>query len=207
MATIPILKADGAKAGDLDLADEVFGVEINPVCVTQAVHNYLANQRQGTHATKTRGKVSGGGKKPWKQKGTGRARQGSIRAPQWRGGAIIFGPQPRDYSYKLNRKVRQAAIRMALSDMAQEGRIIAVESYGLKDPKTARMAEVLEKVGVTGPALILTDATDSNLVLSARNLPYVSCIHPESPNIYELLTHDFLVGSPAQIKRLEEVFG
>ncbi len=203
MAKIKIRKPNGAEAGMLDLSDEVFGVEPKEASIRAALNNYMANQRRGTHATKTRGFVSGGGKKPWKQKGTGRARQGSIRAPQWRGGAIIFGPSPRDYSYKINRQVRQEAIRSALSEFVRGNRLVAVDDFGLDAPKTRQFVETLKALGIAGRVLLFTEPGDANLLRSARNLSKVDCVSVESPNIYDLLTHDFVLAKASTLKRLE----
>lgn len=206
MATIKVKTADGGDAGSLELNDAVFGVEPNLRCVRAAVNQYRANQRAGTHSTKTRAFVSGGGRKPWRQKGTGRARQGSIRAVQWRHGAISFGPLPRDYAYRLNRKVKNKAICSALSELAKTERIIAVQDFGLEEPKTKRMAEILGKVGVAGSALLLSEGNEKNLALSARNLPLVCLSHVDNVNIYDLVIHDYLVATPAALKRIEGAF-
>jgi large subunit ribosomal protein L4 len=186
------------------VSDEVFGVEPNLQSVRAAVNNYLANQRRGTHATKTRGRVSGGGRKPWKQKHTGRARQGSIRAPQWRGGAIIFGPHPRDYSYRISRTVRQSAFCSVLSELVRGGRLIVIDQWGFEQPKTRRVVEILKSLGVEGKVLIFTEPGQRELLLSARNIAGVSLASVESPNIYDLLIHDYVVASRSSVKKLEE---
>ncbi len=206
MANLKIRTSEGSEAGVLELKDSVFGVEPSETDVRSALNQYLANQRRGTHSTKTRGMVSGGGRKPWKQKGTGRARQGSIRAPQWRGGAIIFGPSPRDYSYHVNRRVRQNALKSALSELVRGGRVLPVENFGLQEPKTKKVAGVLRALGVNGSVLLLTDPAERDLLRSARNLANVDCVSVESPNIYDLLTHDYLVATPGTLKRLEGRF-
>ncbi|MBI1783711.1 50S ribosomal protein L4 [Candidatus Sumerlaeota bacterium] len=206
MAKIAIKSPNGNDAGTLDLNDDVFGIEPDEGSVRAALNNYLSNQRRGTHSTKTRGFVSGGGKKPWKQKHTGRARQGSIRAPQWRGGAIIFGPSPRDYSYSVSKQVRQNAICSILSELARSQRLIAVEDFGLSAPKTKEMAKILSAIGVSGSALVLTEPTDTNVIVSARNIPSVSCVSVESPNVFDFLTHDYVVAKVSAIKRLEGVY-
>jgi large subunit ribosomal protein L4 len=206
MATVTILKSDGSQAGSLDLNDSVFGIEPNANCVRAAVAQYMANQRAGTHATKMRGAVSGGGRKPWKQKGTGRARQGSIRSPQWRHGAIIFGPQPRDYSYNINHKVKQQAFRSIWSDLIKNGRLVVVESFGISSPKTKMMVEALDKLGVDGTALLVTLATDEAAALSARNIPWVTMQNADNLNVYDLLTHDWVVVTQEVIKRVEATY-
>lgn len=197
----------GADAGTLDVADEVFGVEPNEHAVRQTLLAFQANQRQGTHSTKTRGMVSGGGKKPFRQKGTGRARQGSIRAPQWRGGAIIFGPQPRDYNQKVNRKVKRLALYSALSDLKAKDRILAVKSVDMAAPKTKEFEGFLQRLGLSGAdrVLILTADNDENLLLSARNLPNVLLTPVHNVNIFDLLICDYLVATAESIKKLEEL--
>lgn len=206
MAEIKIKKADGTDGGVLNVKDEVFGIEPNAMAVRATLDNYMAGQRRGTHSTKTRGMVSGGGKKPWKQKHTGRARQGSIRAAQWRHGAIVFGPSPRDYSYRINKKVRQSAYRSILSDFAREGRIIAIDDFGIGAPKTKDFVRLLDGLGAEGKVLLFTEPGDTLLLKSARNIPYVNCVSVESPNIFDLLTHDYLIARSSVIKRLEGVY-
>lgn len=206
MATLTIKKADGSQAGNLELSDAVFGVEPNAHVVRQAVHAYLCNQRAGTHKTKTRAEVSGGGKKPWKQKGTGRARQGSNRSPQWRHGAIIFGPRPRDYSQAVNKKVRAAAFRSIWSELLASGKLVVLDSFGLSAPKTRDLVAVLDKLGVDGTALIVTVKTDEAVALSARNLAWATSANAENLNVYDLLTHDYVVVTADVAKRVEEIY-
>ena len=209
MAMLTIKDAQGGEVGKLEAADAVFGVEPNVHAVRQALIAYEANQRAGTHSTKTRGYVSGGGRKPWRQKGTGRARQGSIRATQWRGGAIAFGPQPRDYSQKLNRKMKRLALHSALSDLRNENRITVLKSFDLSAPKTRPFDELLERVGVAGASrlLVLLAEPDDNVILSARNLPNVLVEPVQNVNVFDLLTCDHLVTTPEGIKKLEEQLG
>jgi large subunit ribosomal protein L4 len=206
MAEVTIKTTAGKDAGKLSLSDAVFGIEPNLNCVRAALDGYRANQRLGTHATKTRGQVSGGGKKPWKQKGTGRARQGSIRAPQWRGGAIIFGPNPRSYNVRVNQKVKATAIRSALSEFAKSGKLIGLDEVKLDAPKTKAVTEALKAIGAEGRVLLLTEGVDSALHLSTRNLSRVSCLPLDNINIYDLLTHDCVVATKSALKRLEEVY-
>ena len=206
MATIKVKTLDGKDSGSLDLSDAVFGVPANEQCIRSALNQFLANRRAGTHSTKTRGDVRGGGRKPYRQKGTGRARQGSIRAVQWKGGAVAFGPHKRDYSFHVNRKVKRAAIRSALSELARTERLIAIEEFGIKEPRTKRMAEILKSLEVEGKALLIDDKPDRAVVLSTRNLPGVHCIAADSPNIYDLITHDYVVATKAALKRLEEAY-
>jgi large subunit ribosomal protein L4 len=209
MATLTIKDAKGAEVGTLDAADAVFGIEPNLNAVRQSVLAYEANQRQGTHSTKTRSFARGGGRKPWRQKGTGRARQGSIRAPQWRGGAVVFGPTPRDYSQKVNRKTRRLALLSALSELRNANRITVVKNFELSRPKTAEFEELLGHIGAGDDAvvLILLAEPDENVVLSSRNLPFTNVLPVHNINIYDLLTCDRLVTTPEGIKKLEELFG
>jgi len=206
MASLTVINVQGAPTGSIEVRDDVFAIEPNVNCVRQALLAYEANQRQGTHSTKTRGMVSGGGRKPWRQKGTGRARQGSIRAPQWRGGAIIFGPQPRDYNQKVNKKVKRAALASALSDLARENRIKLVDALSLDEIKTKKFLGILEGIGVANEKriLVVTAQPDEKLLRSARNLPNVLVIPANNLNIYCLLTCDVLVTTPEAIKQIEE---
>ncbi len=205
MVSMKMHKADGGEA-PLELSDAVFAAEANAHCVRATVAQYLANQRAGTHATKMRGAVSGGGKKPFKQKGTGRARQGSSRSPLMRHGAIIFGPQPRDYSYRINRKVKQQAYRSILSELAAGGRLIAVEGFALDAPSTKKMDGALRGLGVDGPTLLVVDRADDVLALSVRNLPWVTMINVENLNVYDLLVHDWVVATAGALKQVEEQY-
>lgn len=209
MATLTIRDAKGAEAGTLDVSDSIFGVEPNKHAVRQALIAYEANQRQGTHSTKTRAHVSGGGRKPYKQKGTGNARQGSIRAPQWRGGAIIFGPSPRDYRQKVNKKVRRLALNSALSDLRNENRITVLKGFELTEPKTKEFVSLLDRVGVTAAqrVLVLVSGADDNVRKSAANLPSVLVSDVQNVNIYNLLTCDHLITTPESLKALEKQFG
>lgn len=195
--------------GKADVADAVFGVEPNLNAVRQTLLAYQANQRQGTHSTKTRAYVSGGGKKPFKQKGTGRARQGSIRAPQWRGGAIIFGPQPRDYRQKINKKVKSLALYSALSDLRSQNKIILVDDFKLSSPKTKDFVSVLKSLGIADSrqVLLLTGGQEETVLLSARNLDNVVILPVSGINIHVLLTSDHVLATTATIKKLEEVLG
>jgi large subunit ribosomal protein L4 len=206
MATLAIRDNKGAEAGSVEVSDDVFGIEPNRHAVRQTLIAYQANQRQGTHATKTRGQVRGGGRKPWKQKGTGRARQGSIRAPQWRGGAIIFGPTPRDYNQKVNRKVRRLALYSALSDLRSNEKITLIKEYGLSKPSTKSFVDLLGKLGVESARriLVLVSDQDDNLSKSARNLGTVIVSDIQNINIYNLLTCDHLVATPDTLKALEK---
>lgn len=209
MATLKIRDAKGGDAGSLDVSDAVFGVDPNKHAVRQALIAYLANQRQGTHATKTRGQVRGGGKKPWKQKGTGRARQGSIRAPQWRGGAVIFGPTPRDYRQKTNKKVRRLALYSALSDLRNQDRITVLQEFGITEPKTKHFVSLLSTLNVSGAQriLVLVSGKDENLDRAARNVGTVIVSDVSNVNIFNLLTCDHLITTPDTLKALEQQIG
>lgn len=206
MATLTIRDPKGAEAGSVDVSDAVFGIEPNRHAVRQTLIAYQANQRQGTHSTKTRGFVRGGGRKPWKQKGTGRARQGSIRAPQWRGGAVIFGPSPRDYNQKVNRKVRRLALYSALSDLRNLEKITVLKDFAMSAPSTKEFISLLDKIGVGAAqrVLVLVADYDDNLSKSARNLGTVIVSDIQNINIYNLLTCDHLVATPDTLKALEK---
>lgn len=209
MATLTVRDNKGADAGTLDVSDSIFGVEPNKNAVRQALLAYEANQRQGTHSTKTRAFVRGGGRKPWKQKGTGRARQGSIRSPQWRGGAIIFGPTPRDYRQKVNKKVRRLALNSVLSDLRNGNRITVIKGFGIDAPKTKDFIALLDRVGISQVQrlLVLTTGDESNVKKSAANLPSVLVSDVQSINVYDLLTCDHLITTPEALKALEKQFG
>lgn len=206
MATLTIRDPKGAEAGTVEVSDAVFGIEPNRFAVRQTLIAYQANQRQGTHSTKTRGEVRGGGRKPWKQKGTGRARQGSIRSPQWRGGAVVFGPQPRDYNQKVNRKVRRLALYSALSDLRNLEKITVLKDFALSKPSTKDFIALLDKTGVASAqrVLVLVSDYDDNLAKSARNLGTVIVSDIQNINIYNLLTCDHLVVTPDTLKALEK---
>jgi len=206
MPTVELLNQRGEIVGELQLREEVFGVEPNHTLMHQAVLSYLANQRQGTHSTKTRGEVRGGGRKPWRQKGTGRARQGSIRAPQWVGGGIVFGPRPRDYSFYLSKKERRAALRSALSAKLADGEIKVVEELKLDEAKTKKMEGILNSLGVVGKrTLIVTENADPLVILSARNLPYVvGIVEAKDLNTYDILSVENVIMTKRAVEILED---
>lgn len=206
MTTIEIKDASGKKAGTADLAASVFGIEPNVPVMHQVVRAQRASWRQGTHDTKTRGQVRGGGKKPWRQKGTGRARQGSIRSPQWTHGGIALGPKPRDYSYRLNKKVKRLALLSALSSKAQSGDIIVIDELKAAEYKTKTVVNMLTAIGADKKALIVTPAVDAKLVKSAANIPGVKTATADSINTYEVLNGGKFVISVDAAKKLEEVF-
>jgi large subunit ribosomal protein L4 len=206
MPTVELLNQKGEVVGELQLREEVFGVEPNRTLMHQAVLSYLANQRQGTHSTKTRGEARGGGRKPLRQKGTGRARQGSIRAPQWVGGGIVFGPRPRDYSFYLSKKERRSALRSALSAKLADGEIKVVEELKLDEPKTKKIEQVLRSIGVVGKkTLIVTEKADPLVILSARNLPYVvGIVEAKDLNTYDILSVENVIMTKKAVEIVED---
>lgn len=192
MATITIYDQTKKEVGSMDLAPEIFEVPVKPEILHLVVRSQLAAKRQGTHATKTRGMKRGGGAKPWRQKGTGRARAGSTRSPLWRGGGTTFGPQPRDYSFKVNKKVRRLALRMALTSRYSEEKLMVVKSIDLPEIKTKLFAEVAESLGLYKALVIVKDA-DNKLLLSARNIPGIKLISADQLNVYDILKHRQIV--------------
>ncbi|MFV0349696.1 MAG: 50S ribosomal protein L4 [Halodesulfovibrio sp.] len=203
MAVVKVYDQNKQEAGDITLAPEVFEVEVKPEILNLVVRAQRAAMRAGTHATKTRAEVSGGGAKPWRQKGTGRARSGSSRSPIWRGGAIIFGPQPRDYGFKVNKKVRRLAMRMALSSRLAAESLMVVKGIELAEVKTKLMAEVVGKLGL-GKALIIANGADEKLALSARNLPGITVQNVEQLNVYDVLRHKQLVLLEGAVEPVQE---
>ena len=206
MPNVALHNIAGENIGEIALSENVFGAEVNQYAVHEVVKAYLANQRQGTQSTKTRSEVSGGGRKPWRQKGTGRARQGSTRSPQWTHGGIALGPKPRDYSFRLNKKVKRLALLSALSSKAQSGEIVVVDKIEAAEYKTKTVANMLTAVGVTKKALIVTPAVDAKLVKSAANIPGVKTTTADNINTYEVLNGGKFVISVDAAKKLEEVF-
>ncbi|MFI3174657.1 MAG: 50S ribosomal protein L4 [Bacillota bacterium] len=205
MANVAVMNMSGKEVGKMDLNDAIFGVEVNEHVLHMAVVQYLANQRQGTQSTKTRAEVRGGGRKPWRQKGTGRARQGSIRSPQWVGGGVVFAPKPRDYSFKLNKKVKRLALLSALSTKVKDGQIIVLDELSLGEVKTKEMAKVLENIKC-GKALIVMDGVNKNVMLSTRNIPDVKTASPNTINVYDILKYNTLVVTKEAIAKIEEVY-
>ena len=206
MPKVDVLSVDGKKVKELELNENVFGIEPNENIVHSAVVNYLANQRQGTQNTKTRAEVSGGGRKPWRQKGTGRARQGSIRAPQWIKGGIALGPRPRSYSYKINKKEKRLAIKSILSSKVAEKELVVLDKLELKEIKTANMIKVLNNVKAEGKTLILLPANNENVQKSARNIEGVKTLTVDTINAYDLVKYNNLVVTEDTVKKLEEVY-
>ena len=196
----------GKQVGQIELSDAVFGIEPNAAVVHDVVKNHLANCRQGTQSALTRAEVSGGGRKPWRQKGTGRARQGSTRAPQWTHGGIVFAPKPRDYSYTLNKKTRRLALKSALSAKAAEEAIVVIDAIKMEAPKTAEFAKFLNAVGVEGKALVVTAAADQNVVKSGRNIPGCEITFANLLNVYDVVNAKKLVVDQAALQKIEEVF-
>ena len=207
MPKVAVYNMAGAQVGEIELSDSVFGIEPNEAVVHQVVKAQLANRRVGTASTKTRGMVRGGGKKPWRQKGTGRARAGSRRSPLWRGGGTVFGPHPRDYSIKLPKKVRRLALKSVLSDKVNNGEIVVLEALSFEEPKTKRIIEVLNALNVFGKALVVTADGDINVTKSARNIPGVKPLRADFINVYDLLAYDKLVITKDAVAKVEEVYG
>ena len=206
MPKIDVYDINGKKVKELELNENVFGIEPNEAVVHSVLVNFLANQRQGTQSTKTRSEVSGGGKKPWRQKGTGRARQGSTRAPQWIKGGIALGPKPRSYKYTVNKKERQLAVKSVLSSKVLENELVVVDSLPLKEIKTKEMVKALSNLKVEGKALIMLPEKNENVQKSARNIDGVKTTLVETINVYDLLKYNKLVVTEDTVKKLEEVY-
>ncbi len=206
MPNVAVLDMTGAKVGTMKLSDSIFGIEPNAVVMHAAVVNYLANQRQGTQSTLTRTEVSGGGRKPWRQKGTGHARQGSTRAPQWRHGGVALGPKPRDYSYSLNKKVRQLALKSALSDKVLNKSLVVMSEIKMDSFKTKTMVECLNAIGATGKTLLVLDTNDAFVVKSAANIKGVKTTQYNTLNTYDVINAEKVVMVKAAVKKLEEVY-
>lgn len=206
MPKVALYNVSGAQVGEVELADTVFGVEPNKYVLHDAVVLQQASQRSGTHKTKGRSEVRGGGRKPWKQKGTGRARQGSIRSPQWKGGGIVFGPTPRSYGFKLPKKVRRLAIKSALSAKVIDQDIIVLDALAISAPKTKEIAALLNNLKVERKALVVTAEYDDNVALSVRNLPNAKFVSAEGINVLDVLGYDKLIITQDAAKKVEEVF-
>ncbi|RKM60759.1 MULTISPECIES: 50S ribosomal protein L4 [unclassified Butyrivibrio] len=206
MANVSVYNMEGKEVGKLDLSDAIFGVEVNEHLVHMAVLQQLADKRQGTQKAKTRSEVSGGGRKPWRQKGTGHARQGSIRAPQWKGGGVVFAPVPRDYSFKMNKKEKRAALKSALTDKAQNNNIIVVDELKFDEIKTKKFAEVMNNLKATRKALVVLADNDKNVVLSARNLAEANTTLTNTLNVYDIVNARTLVLTKDAVAKIEEVY-
>lgn len=205
MPKIKVVDMSGKELREIEISEVLFASDINETAVHQAVVNHLANRRQGTQSTKTRSEVRGGGRKPWRQKGTGSARQGSTRSPQWKGGGVVFAPKPRDYSYKLPKRLKKVALSSALTSKFNDGKMIVVDNISFDAPKTSKMIEFFDKLGARKP-LVVTESVDKNVYLSARNIEKAAVTYADLINVYELLKHDNLVISESALKRVEEVF-
>ncbi len=206
MANVSVYNMEGKEVGTIDLNDAIFGVEINEHLVHMAVLQQLADKRQGTQKAKTRSEVSGGGRKPWRQKGTGHARQGSIRAPQWKGGGVVFAPVPRDYSFKMNKKEKRAALKSALTDKAQAGNLIVVDELKFDEIKTKKFAQVMNNLKATRKALVVLADNDKNVVLSARNLAEANTTLTNTLNVYDIVNARTLVLTKDAVAKIEEVY-
>ncbi|VYT83835.1 50S ribosomal protein L4 [Staphylococcus simulans] len=207
MANYDVLKVDGSKAGSVELSDAVFAIEPNKDVLFEAINLQRASLRQGTHSVKNRSAVRGGGRKPWRQKGTGRARQGTIRAPQWRGGGIVFGPTPRSYAYKMPKKMRRLALRSALSFKVQENEFKIIDAFGLGAPKTKEFTKVLSNLELPKKVLVVTESEDVNVELSARNIPGVQITTVTGLNVLDITSADSVLITEAAAKKVEEVLG
>ena len=205
MANVSVYNIEGKEVSSIELNDAVFGVEVNEHLVHMAVVNQLANNRQGTQSAKTRSEVSGGGRKPWRQKGTGHARQGSTRSPQWTGGGVVFAPKPRDYSFKMNKKEKRIALLSALSSKVADNKIVVLDAFNLDEVKTKKFAEVMSNLKVD-KALVVIEGENKNVVLSGRNIPTVKVSATNEINTYDVLKYETLVVTKAAVEKLEEVY-
>ena len=205
MANVSVYNIEGKEVGTIDLNDAVFGVEVNEHLVHMAVVSQLANKRQGTQKAKTRSEVSGGGRKPWRQKGTGHARQGSTRAPQWTGGGVVFAPTPRDYSFKLNKKERRAALKSALTSRVEEKKFIVVDEINFDEIKTKKFQDVLNNLSVSKALVVLEDG-NKNAKLSARNIADVKTAKTNTINVYDILKYNTVIATKAAVQAIEEVY-
>ena len=205
MAKVSVYNTDGKKTGDIELSDAVFGVEVNTNLLHRAVVLHLANKRQGTQSAKTRSEVSGGGRKPWRQKGTGHARQGSTRAPQWVGGGIVFAPKPRDYSFKMNKKEKNLALKSALTSKVAADKFIVVDGLSFDSIKTKNMVSVLKNLDAA-KALVVVGDEDQNVVLSARNIQGIKTAYTNTINVYDILKYDKMIVSKDVVSTIEEVY-
>ena len=205
MANVAVYNMEGKEVGTIELNDAVFGVEVNEHLVHMAVVQQLANKRQGTQKAKTRSEVSGGGRKPWRQKGTGHARQGSTRSPQWTGGGVVFAPTPRDYSFKLNKKEKRAALKSALTSKVQDNKLIVVDELKMDEVKTKKFAEVLGNIKAV-KALVVTEEKNDNVILSARNIPGTKTTVADNMNVYDVMNAGTVVLTKAAVANIEEVY-
>ena len=205
MANVSVYNIEGKEVGTIDLSDAVFGVEVNEHLLHMAVVNHLANNRQGTQKAKTRSEVSGGGRKPWRQKGTGHARQGSTRSPQWTGGGVVFAPVPRDYSFKMNKKEKRAALKSALTSRVEENKFIVVDELNFDEIKTKKFQAVLNNLNVNKALVVLEDG-NKNVEISAKNIPDVKTAHTNTINVYDILKYNTVIATKAVVAAIEEVY-
>ena len=205
MATVAVLNMEGKEVGTMELNDAIFGAEIKESLVHRAVVQHLANKRQGTQSAKTRGEVRGGGRKPWRQKGTGHARQGSTRAPQWKGGGVVFAPKPRDYSFKMNKKEKRAALRSALTSRVLEEKFIVLDELKFDEIKTKKFAQVMKNLNVS-KALFVLDQSDYTVIKSAANIPDVKTALTNTINVYDILKYNTFVVTKAAVEVIQEVY-
>jgi large subunit ribosomal protein L4 len=205
MANVSVYNIEGKEVGTIELSDAVFGVEVNEHLVHMAVVSQLANKRQGTQKAKTRSEVSGGGRKPWRQKGTGHARQGSTRAPQWTGGGVVFAPVPRDYSFKMNKKEKRAALKSALTSRVEEKKFIVIDEIKLDEIKTKKFADILKNLDVSKALVVLEDG-NTNAELSARNIADVKTARSNTINVYDILKYNTVIATKAAVANIEEVY-
>lgn len=206
MAKVSVYNMKGDEVGNIELNDEIFGADVNEHLIYMAVKQQLANRRQGTQKAKTRSEVSGGGRKPWRQKGTGHARQGSTRSPQWTGGGVVFAPVPRDYSFKMNKKEKRAALKGALTDKVQKGSIIVLDELKMEEKKTKAFAEVMKNIKAEDKSYVVIGDNDQNVILSARNLPGVKTSVSDLINVYDIMNAKTLVVTKEAVAKIEEVF-
>ena len=206
MATVPIKNLQGETVGSIDLNDALFGIEVNNHALHMAVVQYLANQRQGTKSTKTRAEVRGGGRKPRRQKGTGRARQGSIRSPQWTGGGVVFAPKPRDFSVSLNKKQKRLALKSALTDKVNQGKLVVLDSMDLPEIKTKQVVDACSKLNLDSSALFVLESGNKNAILSARNIPSIKTAAVNTINVYDILKYDSFVVTKEAVEKMQEVY-
>lgn len=207
MPKLQVIDTDGKQVGEMELSDQIFGIQPNQAVLHEAVKMQQASLRLGTHAVKNRSAVRGGGRKPRRQKGTGMARQGTIRSPLWVGGGVVFGPTPRSYAYKLPKKVRRLALKSALSAKVQDEEVIVLDRLKLEQPKTREMARILKSIGAGKKALFVTDGMEENSVLAARNIPGVKLIQANGINVLDLLNHDHVIFTQGAVQQIEEVLG
>ena len=205
MANVKVYNMEGAEVGTIDLNDAIFGVDVNTHVMHMAVVSQLANKRQGTQSAKTRAEVRGGGRKPWRQKGTGHARQGSIRAPQWKGGGVVFAPKPREYGFKMNKKEKGLAIKSALTSRVIENKLFVIDDISFDEIKTKKMVGMLSKFDID-KAIIVMDKKDDNVILSARNIPTVTTVTSNALNVFDILKYDKMIISKAAVAQIEEVY-